>query len=92
MYDCVVSVAQNALTFYRHFRRLISDAAFTIFFRRNKKKLLAENTKQQNRTIKAVKIIQNLTKFNTRMWPNAQPDGRPAEHRWRPLFNAAKFG
>jgi len=27
----------------------------------------------------------------TRMWANAQPDGRPAEHRWRPLFNAAKF-
>jgi len=23
---------------------------------------------------------------------NAQRDGRPAEHRWRPLFNAAKFG
>jgi len=29
---------------------------------------------------------------NTRMWANAQRDGRPAEHRWRPLFNAAKFG
>jgi len=28
----------------------------------------------------------------TRMWANAQPDGRPPEHRWRPLFNAAKFG
>jgi len=28
----------------------------------------------------------------TRMWVNAQRDGRPAEHRWRPLFNAAKFG
>ena len=28
----------------------------------------------------------------TRMWANAQCDGRPAEHRWRPLFNAAKFG
>ena len=26
------------------------------------------------------------------MWANTQPDGRPAEHRWRPLFNAAKFG
>jgi len=28
------------------------------------------------------------------MWTcgQAQPDGRPAEHRWRPLFNAAKFG
>jgi len=28
----------------------------------------------------------------TRMWANAQRDGRHAEHRWRPLFNAAKFG
>jgi len=26
------------------------------------------------------------------MWANAQPDGRPAEYRWRPLLNAAKFG
>jgi len=32
----------------------------------------------------------NNTK-QTRMWANAQRDGRPAEHRWRPLFNAAKF-
>ena len=32
------------------------------------------------------------TPNKTRMWANAQPDGRPAEHRWRPLFNAAKFG
>ena len=28
-------------------------------------------------------------KLETRMWANAQRDGRPAEHRWRPLFNAA---
>jgi len=26
------------------------------------------------------------------MLVNVQRDGRPAEHRWRPLFNAAKFG
>jgi len=26
------------------------------------------------------------------MWANAQRHGRPAEYRWRPLFNAAKFG
>jgi len=26
------------------------------------------------------------------MWANAQRDGRPAEYKWRPLFNAAKFG
>jgi len=25
----------------------------------------------------------------TRMWVNDQRDGRPAEYRWRPLFNAA---
>ena len=26
------------------------------------------------------------------MWANAQRDGRPAEYRRRPMFNAAKFG
>jgi len=26
------------------------------------------------------------------MWANVQRDGRPTEYRWRPLFNAAKFG
>ena len=26
------------------------------------------------------------------MWANAQRDGRPAKYRWRPLFNATKFG
>jgi len=25
----------------------------------------------------------------TRMWADAQRDGRRAEYRWRPLFNAA---
>ena len=28
----------------------------------------------------------------TRMWANAQRDGRPAEYRWHRLFKAAKFG
>ena len=28
----------------------------------------------------------------TRMWANGQRDGRPAEHAWCPLFNAAKCG
>jgi len=30
--------------------------------------------------------------YATRMWANAQHDGRTAEYRWRPLFNVAKFG
>jgi len=25
------------------------------------------------------------------MWANTQRDGRPAEYRWHPLFNAAKL-
>jgi len=28
----------------------------------------------------------------TRMWANDQRDGRPAEYRWRPVLNTAKFG
>jgi len=34
----------------------------------------------------------NQQQNTTRMWANAQRNGRPAEYRWRPLFNAAKFG
>jgi len=37
-------------------------------------------------------IIHPPKTGKTRMWANAQRDGRPAEYRWRPLFNAAKFG
>jgi len=41
-------------------------------------------------------MSQNLYKLlnyiKLEMWANAQRDGRPAEYRWRPLFNAAKFG
>jgi len=35
---------------------------------------------------------QTETKKQTRMWANAQCDGRSAKYRWCPLFNAAKFG
>ena len=34
----------------------------------------------------AVSLI--ITTTTTRMWTSAQHDGRPAEYRWRPLFNA----
>jgi len=42
--------------------------------------------------ISSVQLAAETVLAPTRMWANAQPDGRPAEHRWRPLFNAAKFG
>ena len=38
-------------------------------------------------------LSKELVMYNSlEMWANAQRDGRPAEYRWRPLFNAAKFG
>jgi len=36
--------------------------------------------------------IRRGKKIELKMWANAQRDGRPAEYRWRPQFNAAKFG
>jgi len=38
----------------------------------------------------AALAVATLNKLE--MWANAKRDGRPAEYRWRPLFNAAKFG
>jgi len=37
-------------------------------------------------------VMSGVTEPTLEMWANAQRDGRPAEHRRRPLFNAAKFG
>jgi len=39
-----------------------------------------------------ISIHQTGKKNKTRLWAHAQRDGRPAEYRWRPLFNAAEFG
>jgi len=42
--------------------------------------------------VAATELQQLLKQNTTRMWANAQRDGRPAEYRWRPLFNDTKFG
>jgi len=51
------------------------------------------------RPVLSVRDLSTLARFfiirlldPTRMWANAQLDGRPAEYTWHPLFNAAKFG
>jgi len=36
-------------------------------------------------------VIGNIQQ-KTRMWANAQHDGRPAAYRWRTVLNAATFG
>jgi len=41
------------------------------------------------------RLFQTGTVINYKsleMWANAQRDGRPAERRWCPLFNAVMFG
>jgi len=34
-------------------------------------------------------LVFHSVSLQTRMWANVQRDGRPAEYRWRPLFNTA---
>ena len=34
-------------------------------------------------------LYSRLNELKLEMWANGQRDGRPAEYRWRPLFNAA---
>jgi len=36
--------------------------------------------------------IRRGKKKELEIWANAQRDGRSAEYRWCPLFNAVKFG
>jgi len=53
---------------------------------------LDNNTFQLKTLLFFVHLRSQQKENRTRMWANAKRDGRPAEHRWRPLFNAAKFG
>jgi len=49
-------------------------------------------TEQKHAFTNQTKCTTTQNKHKLEMRANAQRDGRPAEHRWRPLFNAAKFG
>jgi len=54
----------------------------------------ADAKKTEGASISALRIHRPpllLLYRGTRMWAEAQRDGRPAEYRWRFLFNAAKF-
>jgi len=52
---------------------------------------LTANQQCQSTESKSYNSLE-LKQNQTRMWANAQRDGRPAEYRWHTLFNAAKFG
>ena len=45
-----------------------------------------------NATLRNTSVITSAAHRELEMWANAQRDGRPAEYRWRHLFNTAKFG
>jgi len=48
--------------------------------------------RMQGLEVNFYELLITAKQNSNRMWANAQRDGRPAKHRWRPLFNAAKFG
>jgi len=52
--------------------------------------------KQRSKLVTTLVYFRRWLSFKTytelEMWASAQRDGRPAEYRWRPLFNFAKFG
>jgi len=50
------------------------------------------NKNLQQHTIILSTTITTHYKHKLEIWANAQRDGRPAEYRWFPLFNATKFG
>jgi len=52
--------------------------------------IMADENTAQGRIRQTIMRL-TLKQTKTRMWANAQCNGRPAEHRWRPLFNDAKF-
>ena len=37
-------------------------------------------------------IVINKCRIKLEMWASAKRDGHTVKYRWRPLFNAAKFG
>jgi len=43
-------------------------------------------------TVETTHVFTHERTYELEMWANAQRDGRLAEYRWCPLFNAAKFG
>jgi len=46
----------------------------------------------QTSNLRLLRLVEEKREERTSMWANGQCDGHPAEYRWRPMFNAAKFG
>jgi len=67
------------MSHYSHFGRYSQPVSWLVLQKLN----LTQHPQHKNAT-------QN--KYTLEMWANAERDGRPAEYRWRPLLNAAKFG
>jgi len=82
-----VSIMQGFLTLGVTATRRCHDQTSLI-----KKLQVTNSITQRDSTVLALIHLKTQNILVTRMWVNAQRDGRPAEHRWHPLFNAAKFG
>jgi len=81
-------------------QKLLKVAVFRVLEHGTERLLIAAHAEQTHHvdvleTSHRSRVLVKLRpakQYNTRMWANAQRDGRPAEYRWRPLFNAANFG
>ena len=65
-----------------------SDVGFVVVVDRRQDRWTSVKTLLLRISVSRLRIVQ----YKLEMWANAQRDGRPAEYRWRPLFNAANFG
>jgi len=77
---------------------MLNSTKYTISVQNTKRQLFSRNAhiEAESRPVsnKQISVLFQIHKYKYKleMWANAQRDGRPAEYRWRPLFNAAKFG
>jgi len=53
---------------------------------------IVQFTSKSHKCENCIEVLVVVIVNKLEMWANAQRDGRPAEYRWRPLFDAAKFG
>jgi len=90
VYNLLTGVIQGSVIGPLMFLIYINDLVELLATYNIKAKLFADDVKLYVKVVNSVDV--SVLQDATRMWANAQRDGRPAKHRWRPLFNAANFG
>ena len=72
--------------------RTLNEALWKCTLRRIQFRVLQQYCSRRCQLAMFLAALSGRKICRIRMRANAQRDGRPAKYRWRPLFNAAKFG